>query len=141
MLWAFEKTIFKFFASLSVTKLKPFVGKVKQSVQNYLNLNMVIGSLLESGFKATLSSKANVLRVWKYHFSVFCNYLRDKGETIFREIEAKQWGKNVQNLNQNLVIGSFVKSDFEANLSGKPNLLSVWKDHFSVFCKFLSDKV
>ena len=89
MLWAFEKSIFQFFASFWVTKLKPFSGKVRQSVQNYLNQNLVIGSFLENGFEATLSSKTNVLSVWKEHFSVFCKFLSDEVETIFWESEAK----------------------------------------------------
>ena len=38
-----------------MTKLKPYTGKARQSVQNCLNLNLVIGSILENGFEATLS--------------------------------------------------------------------------------------
>ena len=72
-------------------KLKAFAGKVGQSFQNYLNQNLVIGSLLENGFEATLSSKTNVLSVWKKHFLVFCKFLSDEGETIFTESEAKLW--------------------------------------------------
>ena len=50
--------------------------------------------------------------------------------------------RNLQNyLNQNLVIGSFLENGFEATLSWKTNVLSVWKEHFSIFCKFLSDEV
>ena len=85
MLWAFEKSIFQFFASFWVTKLKPFSGKVSQSVQNYLNQNLVIGSFLENGFEATLSLKKNVLSIWKKHFSVFYKFFIDKVETIFGE--------------------------------------------------------
>ena len=89
MSWAFEKNIFQFFANFWVRKLKPFSGKVRQSVQNYLNQNSVVGSLLENGFEATLSSKTNVLSVWSEHFSVFCKFLSDEVETIFWESEAK----------------------------------------------------
>ena len=88
--WAFEKSIFQFSASFWVTKLKPFSGKVRQSVQNYSNQNMVIGSFLVNGFEATLSWKANVVSVWKEHFSVFCKYLGDEVETILWESEAKR---------------------------------------------------
>ena len=90
MLWAFEKWIFQFFANFWVTKLKPFSGKVRQSIQNYWNQNLIIGSFLENGFEATLSSKTNVLSVWKEHFSVFCKFLSDEVETIFWEREAKR---------------------------------------------------
>ena len=89
MFWAFEKNIFQFFANFWVTKLKPFSGKVRQSVQNYLNQNSVVGSLLENGFEATLSSKTNVLSLWKKHISAFCKFLSDEVETAFWKKEAK----------------------------------------------------
>ena len=44
---------------------------------------LVIGSVLENGFEAPFSSKANVLSVWKVHFSVFCKSLSDEIETVF----------------------------------------------------------
>ena len=90
MFWAFEKTIFQFLVIFWVTKLKPFSRKVRQSFQNYLNQNLVIGSFLENGFQATLSSKTNVLSVWKKHFSIFCKFLSNEVETIFRETEPKR---------------------------------------------------
>ena len=90
MFWEFEKDIFQFFANFWVTTLKPFSGKVRQSAQNYLNQKSVVGSFLENGFEATLSSKTNVLTVWKKHFSMFWKFLSDEVETIFRESEAKR---------------------------------------------------
>ena len=90
MFWAFEKSVFQFFANFWATKLKLFSGKVRQSVQNYLNQNLVIGSFLENGFEATLSSKTNVLRVWKGHFSVFCKFLSDEVELVYWKSEAKR---------------------------------------------------
>ena len=50
---------------------------------------MVIRTFLGNSFEATLSSKTNVLSVWKGHFSVFCKFLSDEVETIFWESEAK----------------------------------------------------
>ena len=90
MFWAFEEDIFEFFANFWVRKLKPFFREVKQSVQNYLNQNSVIGSFFENCFEPTLSWKTNVLRVSKGHFSVFCKVLGDEVETIFWESEAKR---------------------------------------------------
>ena len=90
MFWAFEKNIFQFFANFWVMKLKPFSGKVRQGVQNYLNQISVVGSFLEIGFEATLSSKTNVLSIWKQYFSIFCKFLSDEVETILRESEAKR---------------------------------------------------
>ena len=82
MFWAFQKSIFHLFSNFWVMKLKPFSGKIKQNVQNYLNQNLVIGSFLENGFEAILSSRTNVLSVWKEHFSVFCKFLSDEVETL-----------------------------------------------------------
>ena len=84
-----------------------------------------------------MSSKTHVLSAWKTHFSLFCKFLSEKVETILWEV--RQSLQN--NLNQNLVIGSFLENGFEATLSSKTNVLSVWKVHFSVFSKFLSDEV
>ena len=57
ILRAFEKSIFQFFADFWVMKLKPVSGKVRQSIESYLNQYLVIGSLLENGFEANFSSK------------------------------------------------------------------------------------
>ena len=92
MFWAFEKGMFPFFASFWLTKLKPFSGKKRQSEANYLNQDLVIGSFLKNRFEATLSSKTNVLSIWKGHVSVFCKFLIDEVETVFWEKETK-WGK------------------------------------------------
>ena len=43
--------------------MKLLSGKVRQSRVNYLDQNLVVGSFLENGFEATLSSKSNVLSV------------------------------------------------------------------------------
>ena len=89
MLRPFENVFFQFFANFWVTKVKSFAGKVRKSVQDCLNQNLAIGRFLENGFEATLSSKTNVLSVWKVHFSVFSKFLSDEVETIFWESEAK----------------------------------------------------
>ena len=88
--WAFEKSVFQFFANFSVTKLKPFSGKLSGNVQNYLNQNLVKGSLPGNGFKNILSTNTNLLHVWKEHFKVFSKSLSEKGETIFGQSEAKR---------------------------------------------------
>ena len=86
-----QKRILQIFATFWVMMLKGFPGKVRQNVQNYLNQNLVIWSLLENGFEVTLSSKANILSLWKEHFSVFWKFLSDYVETIFWKSEAKRW--------------------------------------------------
>ena len=91
MLWTFEKSILQFFPSFWVTKFKLFSGKVRQGVKSYWNQNLVIRTFLENGFGTTLSSKTNLLSVWKKHFSVFCKFLSNEVETIFWESEAEYW--------------------------------------------------
>ena len=81
--WAIEKSIFSFFVNFWVTKLKSFSEKVGQSVKIYLNKYWFIGTFFEKGFGDTFRSKANVLRVWKKHFLVFCKVLREEIETVF----------------------------------------------------------
>ena len=96
MFWVFERGIFQIFANFWVTNLKPFSGKVRQTVQNYLNQNLVIGTFLENGFGATLSSKTNILSVWKKDLQVFCKFFSDEVETLCWESEAKcrSWFKS-----------------------------------------------
>ena len=53
--------------------------------------------------------------------------------------QVRQSAKN--SLNQNLVIKSFWENCFEATLRTKANVLSVWKANFSVFYKFMSNKL
>ena len=62
---------------------------MRQSKANYLNQDLVIGSFLENGFQATLSSKMNILSVWKEHVCVFRNFLIDEVETMFWESETE----------------------------------------------------
>ena len=44
-------------------------------------------------------------------------------------------------LNQHLIIPAFLAKYFEVTLSSKTNVLSIQKEHFSRFCKFLSGEV
>ena len=85
-----KRAFFSFFANCWVTKLKPFSGKVKQNVQDCLNPNLGIGSLLENGFERILASKTSFVSVWKGHFLVFWRFLSDEVETIFWEIKRKR---------------------------------------------------
>ena len=128
--WAFEKIIFQFFVNFRVKKLKPLSREMRQSVQNYLNQNLVIGSFLENGFEATLGSKTNMSWAFERNiFQFFGNFWVKKLKPLSREMR-----HSVQNyLNQTLITGNFLENRFEATLSSKTNALSVWKKHFSVF--------
>ena len=77
------KKKFSVFSNFWVTKLKPLFGKVRENIKSCLNQNLVIGSFLENGIEATLSSKLNVPSIWKGHFSVFWKFLHDEVETVF----------------------------------------------------------
>ena len=63
----FQNDIFLVFCKFLSNK----VGKVRQSMKNCVNQNMVIEIFLENGFKASLSSKTNVLSVYKMIFFRF----------------------------------------------------------------------
>ena len=80
---------FLVFCKYSVTKLKPFSGKVRQSKANYLNQDLVLRIFLENGLQATLSSRMNILSVLKEHVSVFCKFLSGEVETVFWESDTK----------------------------------------------------
>ena len=137
MLSAFRKVVFHFFANFWVTKLKPFREKVSQSVQNYLNQNLVIGSCLENGFEATLSSKASFWNPGKGILQFFAGFYMTKLKPLLGKVK-----QSIQNyLNQNLVIETFLENGFEATLSSKTNVVSVSKGCFLNFCKFLSHEV
>ena len=99
-------------------------------MKNYLNQNWVIGSFLENGFEAALSSETNVLSVWKRHFSVFVNSWVMK----LKPFSGKARQSLQDQLNSKLVIVSFIGNGFEVTMSWKTNVLRVWNGHFSVFC-------
>ena len=65
MFLTYEKAIFQFIANFWVTKFKSFTGNLRQSLQNYINQNLVIGSFLENDFEISLNSKTNILGIWK----------------------------------------------------------------------------
>ena len=121
-----------------MTKLKPFSRKVRQNVQNYLNLNLVIGSFLKNGFEATLSSKTNVLSVWKGHFSVFCIFLSGGIETVFWESETEPSRPIIFKVGHR----KFIRNSFWSNLQKKTRMLRVFgKQNFQFFCIFWVTKL
>lgn len=65
---------FGFFASFGLTKLKLFKGKAKRSVEISLISKLIIGSILENSFQATLISKTNVLSILTYILTRASNF-------------------------------------------------------------------
>ena len=57
-----ESFDFQILTNFSVTKVKSLPGKVRESVQDYLNENLVEGSIIENVFH-TLTSKVNVVNI------------------------------------------------------------------------------
>ena len=55
-------------------------GLVGQGVQNCLNWNLFLVSNLENGLQAISSSTTNVFNLWKWHYLVFCKFLRKLGK-------------------------------------------------------------
>ena len=117
----FKRAFLGFLQNFCVTKLKLFFEKVRQSVQNYLNQNLVIGSFLENDFEATLSWKTNLLSVWKGYIFFFESFW----VTNLKPFSGKVRWSMQNNLNQNLVLRSFLENGFEGTLSSKINILSV----------------
>ena len=89
--WEFENEFLNFFAHFSVNKLKMFLGKARQSMQNCVNPKSDIENVLENGLETTLWSKADVLlNLWKRKFSVFCTFLSQEVEIAYCESKAKR---------------------------------------------------
>ena len=128
---------FSVFVHFWVTKLRLFSGKLKQSVQSYLNQNLVIGSFLENGFEATLSSKRNVLSVWKGAFSVFSKVLGDQVETIFWKTQAKRPKLFKSKVGHRKLLGKW----FWSHLHLKKECYERLKRSFFSFCTFFCDEV
>ena len=101
------------------------------------NCNLVPGSFLQIRFKALLSSKTNVLSVWKKHFSVFWKFLRGEVKTTFWETEATlsklfKWKFSQRKL---------LRKMFSSYLDLKSECCECLKRAFTIFCKFLGVKV
>ena len=116
--------------------MKPFAEKVRQSVENYLNQSLVIGNFLENCYEATFSSKANVLDLWKKHFSGFCKFLNDAIETIFWKSEAK----HSKLFKSQFGYKKLPTKSFWSYLQLKSECSECLKRAFKVFCKFLRDQ-
>ena len=124
---------FSVFYKFLGSKVETVFSQSDKSVQYCSNQNSVVGSIFKNGFEATSSSTTNAMNVRECYFLVFCKFLSN---------EVGKVGQTINNcLNQNSVIKSFLENGFEVTLSSKTNVLRIWKRHFSVLCKFFSDKV
>ena len=99
---------FSVFCIFWVTKLKLFSGKVRQSIKNCLNANLVMGTFLEN--EASLSSRTNIMGLWKQHLLVFCKFLSDEVETVF--VKARECCENF--LHKVCFVGSCLENVFQS---------------------------
>ena len=125
MFWAFEKSIFQFFTNFWVAKLKPYSGNVTESVKNYLNQNLIMA------LKLPWSQNKCSERLKRAFFQFFPNF---GGES-----EAKRSSLFKSKFGHRKLLRKWFWSYLEPKKT--KNILSVWKEHFSVFCTFLSDEV
>ena len=72
--WAFENGVFNFFAHFSVTKLKLFFWKARQSIWNCVNPKPDIESILENGSETTLRSKTDIWTFENGNFQFFAYF-------------------------------------------------------------------
>ena len=77
---------------------------------------------------------------WAFKKTIF-KFLANFCVTKLKPLSGKRRQSFRNYLSQNLVIGSFLENGFEATLISKANVLSIWRNHISAFCKVLSDEV
>ena len=126
-------TFFTFFPNFRNSKLKPFFGKMRQSVKNCVNPKLFIGSLLKNGFEATMRSKANV---WKWHFSDFDKFLSDEVETIIWESKAKRQKLFKSKLGHRSILENPFKANFSAFGNGILNFGNGWRSWNRLLAKW-----
>ena len=91
-----------------------------------LSRQLLIGSILKNGLEANFRSYSISRAFQNRIFHVFANF------------SATMWGKRGK-WGKKSKLFKFV--GFEATLRSKANVVNIWKCHFLIFCKFLSNKV
>ena len=83
---------------------------------------------------------AKNLVLWVFEkriFQFFANFWVSKLKRFFWENE----GKRSRQYKSKFGHRSFLENGFKSTLTSNENVLSIWKEHFLVFCKFLSNEV
>ena len=97
---------------------------------------MVIGSLLEKGFGASLSSRTDIVGVWNKQFLLFYKLLIGKVKTIFWESEAKCSKLFKSKFGHRKFYRKLVRSDLDIKIESPEHMkMSIFS-----FVQFLSDK-
>ena len=91
-----------------------------------LSRQLLIGSILKNGLEANFRSYSISRAFQNRIFHVFANF----SATMWGKWG--KWGKKSK---------LFKFDGFEATLRSKANVANIWKCHFLIFCKFLSNKV
>ena len=136
MFWAFEKGICQFFTNFWVTKLK--LVKIRNKLEPLRPFKFKVGQMkvFRKWFWNNLVIKNECSVHLEREIFSFLQFLIYEVEAIFWESEAK-FSKLSKSKFGHMKL---LKNGFEATSSSKANVLSVWKGHFSVICKFLSDE-
>ena len=98
---------------------------------------MVIGSLLEKGFGASLSSRTDIVGVWNKNFLLFYKFFFGKVKTIFWESESKCSKLFKSKFGNRKFYRKLLWSDLEI----PRNVPSIWKCQFLVLCNFWVTKM
>ena len=97
-----------------------------QERETKLSRPLFTGSILENGLEANFRSYSISRAFQNRIFHVFANF----SATMWGKWG--KWGKKSK---------LFKFDGFEATLRSKANVVNIWKCHFLIFCKFLSNKV
>ena len=138
MFWAFEITIFQYFARFWVTNMKPFSGKIRQSIQNYLFQKLVIGRFFEKYFWSYFEAQKPMF--WPFEKTIF-EFFANLWMTMLKAFSGKV-RQSVQNfLNQNLVTGSFLQNALKVSWAQKRTFWAFENTIFKCFATCWATKL
>ena len=120
-----------------MTKLRAFSGKVRQSAKIYLNQNLGIRTLLENNLWTNVELKNECCEPLKRAFFSFLQIFEWRSWNHF----LGKWSKVLKSIQIKFRHQNLLRKWFWSSLEHKTNVAMFWKEYFSVFCKFLSDKV
>ena len=118
-------TFFTLFVNFWWAMLNMVSEKARQNLQDRLNPRLVLGNILENGFRATLRSKRNVLWAWRWHLSLFSHFwVRN-----FKPFSAKARKSVQKSFKSKFFILSFSENCFSCYLE----LKSEYSEHLVMF--------
>ena len=128
--WMFWRLKIDFFAHFSVNKLKMFLGKARQNIQNCVNPKSDIENILENCFETTLRSRVNVLLNLEGNFQFFVHFWAMKLKPL--TVKAKPSVQKSLNPKLIMVHGKHFRKCFQSN-PVKPECSELLKRAFFSF--------